>query len=79
MPRRLRILRTDDVVLLKGAADADVEVLVPPAVLGTTVSATVEGSGVLIFTALAVLDVDKTSCSIQLGQKCWWAQVLTLS
>ena len=72
MPRRLRILRTDDVVLLKGAADADVEVLVPPAVLVDAVSATAEGSGVLVFTALAVLAVD-TSCSIQLGQKWWWA------
>jgi len=44
--------------LLEAAADADVEVLVPPAVLGNAVSATVEGPGVLVFTALAVLDVD---------------------
>jgi len=62
----------DDVLLLEAAADADVEVLVPPAVLGNSVSATVEGpvlanavsatvedSCVLVFTAaLAVLDVD---------------------
>jgi len=46
-------------LLLEAATDADVEVLVPPAVLGTAVSATVEGSGVLVFTALAVLDVDE--------------------
>ena len=31
----------DDVLLLEAAADADVEVLVPPAVLGNAVSATV--------------------------------------
>ena len=31
---------------------------VPPAVLANAVSATIEGSGVLAFTALAVLDVD---------------------
>jgi len=31
----------------------------PPAVLVNAVSATVEGSGVLAFTALAVLDVDR--------------------
>ena len=49
----------DDVLLLEAATDADGEVLVPPAVLGTAVSATVEGSGVLVFTALAVLDVDR--------------------
>ena len=61
----------DDVLLLEAAVDADVEVLVPPAVLGNAVSATiegpvfanaisatVEGPGVLVFTALAVLDVD---------------------
>jgi len=40
------------------AADADVKVLVPPAMLVNAVSATVEGPGVLVFTALAVLDVD---------------------
>ena len=45
-------------LLLEAAADANVEVLVPPAVLVGAVSATVEGSGVLIFTAFAVLDVD---------------------
>jgi len=57
----------DDVLLLEAAVDADVYVLVPPAVLGNAVSATVEGHavsatvegpGVLEFTALAVLDVD---------------------
>jgi hypothetical protein len=61
----------DDVLLLEAAVDADVEVLVPPAVLGNAVSATiegpvlanavsatVEGPGVLVFTALAVLDVN---------------------
>jgi len=52
------LVAEDDVLLLKAAADADVEVLVPPAVLGNAVSATVEGPGVLVFTALAVLDVD---------------------
>jgi len=45
-------------LLLEAAADADVEVLVPPAVLVDAVSTTVEGPGVLVFTALAVLDVD---------------------
>ena len=45
-------------LLLEAAIDADVEVLVPPAVLGNAVSATIEGPGVLVFTALAVLDVD---------------------
>jgi len=61
----------DDVLLLEGAVDADVEVLVSPAVLGNAVSATVEGpvlanavsatvegSGVLVFTELAVLNVN---------------------
>ena len=48
----------DDVLLLEAAAEADVEVLVPPAVLGNDVSDTVEGPGVLVFTALAVLDVN---------------------
>jgi len=52
------LVAEDDVLLLEAATDADVEVLVPPAVLGTADSATVEGSGVLVFTALAVLDVD---------------------
>ena len=37
------LVAEDDVVLLEAATDADVEVLVPPAVLGTAVSATVEG------------------------------------
>ena len=52
------LVAEDDVLLLEGAADADVEVPVPPAVLVNAVSATVEGSGVLVFTALAVLAVD---------------------
>ena len=45
-------------LLLEAAAEADVEVLVPPAVLGNAVSFSIEGPGVLVFTALAVLDVD---------------------
>jgi len=52
------LVAEDDVALLEGAADADVEVLVPPAVLVDAISATVEGSGVLVFTALAVLAVE---------------------
>ena len=52
------LVAEDDVLLLEAAANADVEVRVPPAVLVSAVSATVEGSGVLAFTALAVLDVD---------------------
>ena len=69
-----------DVLLLEGAADADVEVLVPPAVLVNAVSATVESSGVLVFTALAVLAVDGDELLDSAGaEKCWWAQVLTLS
>ena len=48
----------DDVLLLEGAADADVKMLVPPAVLVDAISATVEGAGLLVFTTLAVLDVD---------------------
>ena len=61
----------DDVLLLEAAVDADVYVLVPPAVLGNAGSGTVEGPvlanavsdtvespDVLVFTALAVLDVD---------------------
>ena len=52
------LVAEDDVALLEGAADADVEVLVPPAVLVDAISATVEGSGVLVFTGLAVLAVD---------------------
>jgi len=43
----------DDVLLLEAAANADVEVLVPPAVLVNAVSATCEGSGSLVFTARA--------------------------
>jgi len=65
------LVAEDDVLLLEDAADVDVEVLVPPAVLGhaisatvdgpvlaNAVSATVEGPGVLAFTALALLYVD---------------------
>ena len=52
------LVAKDDVLLLEAAADADVEVLAPPAVLVDAVSATVKGSGVLVFTTLAVLDVD---------------------
>ena len=52
------IVAEDDMLLLEAAADADVGVLVPPAVLVDAVSATGEGSCALIFTVLAVLDVD---------------------
>jgi len=52
------LVAEDDVLLLEDAADANVEVPVPPAVLVDAVSATVEGSGVLVFTVLAVLDAD---------------------
>ena len=48
----------NDVLLLEAAANSDVEVLVSSAVLVYAVSATVGGSGVLVFTAFAVLDVD---------------------
>jgi len=37
------LVAEDDAILLEGATDADVEVLVPPAVLVDAVSATVEG------------------------------------
>jgi len=52
------LVAENDVLLLEVAADSDVEVLVSPAVLVNAVSATGEGSGVLVFTALVVLDVD---------------------
>ena len=52
------LVAKNDVALLEGAADADVEVLLPPALLVDAISAIVEGSGVLVFTALAVLDVN---------------------
>jgi len=52
------LVAEDDVLLLEAAAEANVEVLVPPAVLGNAISATVDGPGVLVFTALAVLDVE---------------------
>jgi len=53
------LVAENDVLLLEATADSDVKVLVPPAVLFNAVSATVEDSGVPVFTALAVLDVDK--------------------
>ena len=53
----LALVAEDYKLLLEAAANADVEVLVPPAVLVDAVSATAKGSGVLVFTALAVLDV----------------------
>jgi len=52
------LVAEDYVLLLEAAANADVEVLAPSAVLVNAFSATIEGSGVLIFTALAVLDGD---------------------
>ena len=52
------LVAEDDVLLLEAAAEADVEGVVPPAVLVDAVSATVKDSGVLVCTALAVLDVD---------------------
>jgi len=52
------LVAEDDVLMLEDAADADVEVIVPPAELVDAVSATVESSCVLVFTALAVLAVD---------------------
>jgi len=51
------LVAEDDVLLLEAVADADVKVRVPSAVLVNAVSATVEGPGVLVFTALAALDV----------------------
>jgi len=48
----------NDGLLLEAAANADVEGLVPSAVLVNAVSATVEGSGVPVFATLAVLEVD---------------------
>jgi len=74
------LVAEDDALLLEAAAEADVKVRVPPAVLVNAVSATVEGPGVLSFTdslRSQCLMLTETSCSIQLGQKCWWAQVLT--
>ena len=44
------LVAEDDVLLLEAAANADVEVLVPSAVLVNAFSATIEGSGVLVFT-----------------------------
>jgi hypothetical protein len=53
------LVAEDDVLLLEAAAEADVEVLVPPKVLGNAVSATVADPGVQVLTALAVLDIDE--------------------
>jgi len=50
------LVAEDDVLLLEAAADADVEVLVPPAVLGNAVSATVEGPEVEVLASPAVLE-----------------------
>ena len=72
------LVAEDDMLLLEGAADADVEVFVPPAVLVDAGSATVEGSGVLVFTALAMLDVDEDELLDPARAECCWAQVLTL-
>jgi len=51
------LVAEDDVLLVEVAAEADVEVLVPPEVLGNAVSAT--GVQVQVLTALAVLDIDE--------------------
>ena len=51
------VTKSDSISMLEAAANADVEVLVPPAVLVDAVSATIEASSVLVFTALAVVDV----------------------
>ena len=48
----------DAMLLLEAAADAEVEVPVPPAVLVNAVSATIKCPDVPVFTALAVLGVD---------------------
>jgi len=53
------IVVENDVLLLETAADADVEVLVSPAVLAGTVTGTVEASGMLVMTAFAVIDGDR--------------------
>jgi len=52
------LVAEDYVLLLEAATDADMKVLVPPAVLRNAVSATAEGPGLLAFTVLALLDVD---------------------
>ena len=72
------LVTEDDVLLLEVAANADVEVLVPLAVLVDAVSATIEGSVVLVSLRLQCSMFTELSCSIQLGQKCWWARVSTL-
>ena len=61
------LVAEDDVLLLEAAANANVEVLVPPAVLVDAVSATVKGSGVLVFTALAVLDSARAEVLVGTG------------
>jgi len=52
------LVNQNDVLLLEATADADVKMLVPPEMIVGAVSATVEGSGVPILTAIAVLDID---------------------
>jgi len=49
----------DDMLKLNAAAEADVEVLMPPAVPENAVPATIAGPGVQVFTALAVPDADR--------------------
>ena len=48
-----------DVPLLEATANADVEVIVPPVVLASTIPASVKGSNKLVLTALTVLDIDR--------------------
>jgi len=58
------LVAEDDVLLLEAAAEADVEVLVPPQV-----------PQVCKFSVrLHCLILTTTSCSIQLEQKCCWVQ-----
>ena len=66
------LVAEDDVLPLEAVANADVKVRVPSAVLVNAVSATVEGPGVLVFTALAVLDVngDELLDSSAVGLRC---------
>jgi len=63
----------NEVLLLEAAANADVEGLVPSALLVNAVSATIEGSRGQY---LLRLRWKETSCSIQLGRRCWLARVL---
>jgi len=50
------LVAEDDVLLLEAGAEADVELLVPPAVLGNAVSATVEGPEVEVLASPVVLE-----------------------